>query len=393
MSVSRSVEGDSQDWGVMLALDGWVPAHSEIMIQAMGINGQDLLMTLNGLQVGVPTGMLIDSTFEFENVAGITEVSTSARYSMTNPLEWAHILLINRDAGSRTEIMIDEIPEVVDITASLGTAVSIDMTVPDQYLKDNGVGISSIMMQQMQWMDSAWHPATIFLTDVPGSINLTTEPDTDFDIRESLAFQGIPTLDYRASGEGMSLYIEAFGRSINTKGDIILLAEGMTDSLIIKPADGFGLNIRSGGDGVDKIYIRSSNIPTTPPVTMEEMEALGEDLKSATIHIHEFGRISSTLPGYPVIELSDVQGGKIIISARASAEVAGQEFDLRGVLLDAQTTSGIPTATTIGVNGMASDLSILNIIPGFEGDTQHIMVVEPVSSGIMTLIATFLGGS
>tara|TARA_B000000532_G_C18863113_1_gene405023 strand:- start:1169 stop:1897 length:729 start_codon:yes stop_codon:yes gene_type:complete len=242
-------------------------------------------------------------------------------------------------------------------------------------------------------MDSAWHPATIFLTDVPGSINLTTEPDTDFDIRESLAFQGIPTLDYRASGEGMSLYIEAFGRSINTKGDIILLAEGMTDSLIIKPADGFGLNIRSGGDGVDKIYIRSSNIPTTPPVTMEEMEALGEDLKSATIHIHEFGRISSTLPGYPVIELSDVQGGKIIISARASAEVAGQEFDLRGVLLDAQTTSGIPTATTIGVNGMASDLSILNIIPGFEGDTQHIMVVEPVSSGIMTLIATFLGGS
>ena len=393
MSVSRSVEGDSQDWGVMLALDGWVPAHSEIMIQAMGINGQDLLMTLNGLQVGVPTGMLIDSTFEFENVAGITEVSTSARYSMTNPLEWAHVLLINRDAGSRTEIMIDEIPEVVDITASLGTAVSIDMTVPEQYLKDDGVGISSIMMQQMQWMDSEWWPATIFLTDVPGSINLTTEPDTDFDIRESLAFQGIPTLDYRASGEGMSLYIEAFGRSINTKGDIILLAEGMTDSLIIKPADGFGLNIRSGGDGVDKIYIRSSNIPTTPPVTMEEMEALGEDLKSATIHIHEFGRISSTLPGYPVIELSDVQGGKIIISARASAEVAGQEFDLRGVLLDAQTTSGIPTATTIGVNGMASDLSILNIIPGFEGDTQHIMVIEPVSSGLMTLIATLLGGS
>ena len=98
--------------------------------------------------------------------------------------------------------MIDEIPEVVDITASLGTAVSIDMTVPDQYLKDNAIGISSIMMQQMQWMDSAWHPATIFLTDVPGSINLTTEPDTDFDIRESLAFQGIPTLDYRASGEG-----------------------------------------------------------------------------------------------------------------------------------------------------------------------------------------------
>ena len=141
-----------------------------------------------------------------------------------------------------------------------------------------------------------------------------------------------------------------------------MLAEGMTDSLQIKPAEGFGLNIRSGGEGVETIYIRSSNIPTTPPVTMEEMEALGENLKSATIHIHEVGRISSTLPGYPVIELSEVQGGRIIISARATAEVAGQEFDLRGVLLDAQTTSGIPTATTIGINGLASDLSILNMI-------------------------------
>ena len=78
------------------------------------------------------------------------------------------------------------------------------------------------MMQQVQRMDSRWWPATIFLTEVPGSINIATEPYTEFDLRESLAFQGIPNLDYRASGQGMSLYIEAFGRSINTKGDIIL---------------------------------------------------------------------------------------------------------------------------------------------------------------------------
>ena len=190
--------------------------------------------------------------------------------------------------------MIDEIPETVDFTASLGTAISIDMTVPDVYLRE-GIGIKSIMMQQMQWLDSSWHPATIFLTDLPGSINLTTEPDPNFDITKSLAFQGMPILDFSASSEGMSLYIEAFGRAINTRGDTILLAEGMTDSLVIRPTEGFGLEVRSGGDGVDRIYIRSSNIPATPPVTMEEMEALGEDLKSATIHVHEFGRLYGCL--------------------------------------------------------------------------------------------------
>ena len=66
---------------------------------------------------------------------------------------------------------------------------------------------------------------------------------------------------------------------------------------------------------------------------------------------------------------------------------------MRGVLLDAQFSGGLPTGTTLGVNGMASDLSMLNMVPGMDGSNKHIMVVEPVSSGIMTLIATFLGGS
>ena len=66
------------------------------------------------------------------------------------------------------------------------------------------------------------------------------------------------------------------------------------------------------------------------------------------------------------------KGGRIIASARATAEVdaLGTTFDL-GVLLDAQTTGGVPTGTSIGVNGLASDLSLLNLIPGFEGSTHH----------------------
>ena len=59
--------------------------HSEMMIQARGINGQDLLLTLNGSWNSI--GMLVDATFEFRTVAGITEVSTSARYSMTERLD------------------------------------------------------------------------------------------------------------------------------------------------------------------------------------------------------------------------------------------------------------------------------------------------------------------
>tara|TARA_B100002052_G_scaffold142719_1_gene130700 strand:- start:239 stop:994 length:756 start_codon:yes stop_codon:yes gene_type:complete len=249
------------------------------------------------------------------------------------------------------------------------------------------------MIQQMQWMDGAWWPATMFLTQVPGSMNLTTEPDLDFDITKSLTFQGLPILDFSASSDGMSLYIDATGRSINSKGNVTLMAEGLSDRLSVKPTESFGLNIRSGGDGVDRLYFRASDIPTYPPVTLDEMEALGEGLKSATIQIHEIGRFTPELPGYQLIEVSDVQGGRVIISARVSAEVSGINADLRGVMLDAQITEGIPSGTTLGVNGFASDLSLLNKVPGLSGSTSHWMAVEPVSSGILTVIATIGGGS
>ena len=385
LSISRDGSENQQDWSIYIDLDSWYPQHTELMLVIRGMNGQDLFVTMKGLKVGEYTSLGLDSIITITTSGQITEVSTSSLYQLSNRLEWIHVLLINREAGLRTEIMINDIPESVEFQASLGSAISIDMTVPEQFRTSEGFAVGSMMIQQMQWMDDLWWPATIFLTDIPGSMNLTTEPDLNFDITKDLAFQGTPILDFTASDVGMSLYIEAFGRAINSKGDIVLLAEGMTDKMIIKPTDSFGLQIRSGGDGVEKIYLRSSNIPTTPPIVIDEMEALGENLKSATIHIRE------VIYPYSVIEIDDVQGGRIIASARLHAEIGDRNIDLKGVLIDAQITGGIPTGTTFGVNGLASDLSILSVIPGISGSTSHIMAPEPLSSGILTVLA-MLGG-
>jgi hypothetical protein len=282
-------------------------------------------------------------------------------------------------------MLITDIPEAIALQASIGDAISLDMSVPDLYRRD-GSAVGSIMLQQMQWLDDSWWPATVFLTDIPGYINLTTEPDLNFDITKNLAFQGTPVLDFTASDNGMSLYIEAFGRAINSRGDMILLAEGMTDRMIIKPTSSYGLAIRSGGVGVEKLYVRMTDVPVSPPIILEEMEAMGENIRSATIHVREI------IGPYSVIEIEDVDGGRIIVSARASAHIEGYDVDLRGVMLDAQMTGGIPTGTTLGVNGLASDLSLLNLIPGLTGSTHHLLVPEPLSSGILTILATTLGG-
>jgi hypothetical protein len=386
LSVSRSSLENAQTWAVSIGLEGWKPQHSEFIISYKGVNGQDLFLTLEGLDEDVATSLLLDSVFRIETVGGITEVSTSTLYQMTTRLDWFHALLIDREIGSRTEMMVQDIPESVEIQASLGTSLSMDMTVPEEFRTDDK-GVKSIMLQQMQWLEGSWWPATMFLTNVPGSMNLTTEPDINFDITQNLAFQGLPVLDFSASGEGMSLYIEALGRAINSRGDIVLLAEGMTDRMVIKPTDSFGLNVRSGGAGVSRLYMRATSVPTMPPVVLDELEVLGEDLKSATIHVKEI------VGPYSIIQVNDVQSGRVIVSARASANIGNQDIELRGVLLDAQTTGGLPSGTTLGVNGLASDLSLLNMVPGFTGSTSHIMAPEPISSGILTLLATIGGDS
>jgi hypothetical protein len=385
MSITRSPVENGQDWALQLGLDGWIPARQEFMVHAYGINGQDLLLTLQGLDVGESTSLFVDTTFEVRSVGEITEVSTSTQFSLSERLDWVHAMLVNRESKSRTEMLITDIPEAIALQASIGDAISLDMSVPDMYRRD-GSAVGSIMLQQMQWLEDSWWPATVFLTDVPGYINLTTEPDMNFDITKNLAFQGTPVLDFSASDNGMSLYIEAFGRAINSRGDMILLAEGMTDRMIIKPTSSYGLAIRSGGVGVEKLYVRMTDVPVSPPIILEEMEAMGENIRSATIHVREI------IGPYSVIEIEDVDGGRIIVSARASAHIEGYDVDLRGVMFDAQMTGGIPTGTTLGVNGLASDLSLLNMIPGFSGSTHHLLVPEPLSSGILTILATTLGG-
>jgi len=391
LSISRNTLENGEDWYIQASLDSWEPGREEFMIHAYGVNGQDLLLTMQGLEPGKPTNLFLDAVFEIRDSGGITQVSTGTQFGLSEKLDWIHMMLINRESQSRTEMLINDIPKSISLQASLGTAISIDMSVPEEQ-RIEGFAVGSLMLQQMQWMDGFWWPATVFLKDIPGYINLTTAPEMNFDITRNLAFQGLPNLDFTSSDDGMSLYIEAFGRAINSRGDIILLAEGMTDKLIIKPTNDFGLEIRSGGSGVERIYVRMNDVPTgssqvgTPPVFLEEMEAMGENLRSATLHIREL------VGPYSVIEVDDVDGGKIIASARVTTEFAGRDIQIRGVLIDAQTTGGVPTGTTLGVNGLSSDLSILNLVPGLSGSTHHLLVPEPFTSAILTVIATLTEG-
>ena len=117
---------------------------------------------------------------------------------------------------------------------------------------------------------------------------------------------------------------------------------------------------------------------------MVSAEMVGEDLKSAEVHIYRPLE-------YPVIVVDGITGGRIVATAHTEVEFLGYDIDARGVLLDAQFTGGIPTASSVGVNGVVTDLSLISSLTGGEIETTHVMVGDPFSSLLATAIAVVTG--
>lgn len=369
-------------WDIGIELEGWVPANEEFMVEVNGYNGRDLHLMLLGFDAGTPTDLSVETQITTDYRPVVPQLSVFSNYQMSVELDAVHATLLDRSQATRYELLLQEIPTQLDMTASLGSMVSVGMEADDP--ENTGLSIDSLMLQMNRWSEGRWWPATVFLHELPSQMNLTTAPSDVFDITQSLSFQGMATLAYSSSGPGMDLFIATQGRAVDTRGDSLLLAENLASHMSIEPTAEYGMRVTSNGDGIGRLYVRQNNVPAQPGVWLEQLEAAGENLRSATIHMTQIGP-------YPIIQIEDVRGGRIIANARADVTLGDTTFDGRAVLIDAQATGGIPTGTTVGVNGLAADLSLLNVM-GFEGSTTHYLMPEPMTSGLATAIATLVGG-
>ena len=163
-----------------------------------------------------------------------------------------------------------------------------------------------------------------------------------------------------------------------------MLSENLPDRFTMEVTEDFGARISASGNGVEKLYIRRSNSQLQDGVNIVSAELIGENLKGAEVHIYR--------PlGYPVIVVDGITGGRIVATSHTEVDVLGTDIDARGVLLDAQFTGGIPTASSVGVNGVVSDLSLISSLTGGEIETTHIMIGDPISSMLATAIAAVTG--
>ena len=107
------------------------------------------------------------------------------------------------------------------------------------------------------------------------------------------------TLDYSSNGEELDLYLEASGRAVDFRGDILMIAQGFLPHSSWNNRR-LGDRIASSGDGVDSLY-KANQFPSAPGLCQQNRISWRES-KSATIHLYR-GPYE-----YPVV-LDDITSG------------------------------------------------------------------------------------
>ena len=370
-------------------LEQWTPKRQQFSIIINGLEGRDLEFIVDGLDTSGPHNVEANAVFSTQDNLTVPRVSIDMHYEFgqDTPLDSAHAVFIDKRELSRVEALIVSVPQETDFSTTIGDIFLIDLVVPVKYQND-GHSADSLMIQQMRFVDGFWWPATAFMRDLPGEMHLAAQPNKNFDIRADVSFQGMMELDYRSNTDDMDLYLEATGRSVDTKGDVLMLAEDLPSTFVLETTDDWGVRVASSGEGVSRLYIKMTDTPSSPGVTIDRVEIIGQDLKSATINIY-------TGPfQYPLIVLDDITNGRIVASAEATVEpsyttgmLEGYSFNGRAVLLDAQFTGILPTASSIGVNGMVTDLSLVGSLTGDSVETRHILLVEPITTVVASGLA------
>ena len=384
------LEDEIPTYQFQMDLEDWLPARERLYITMNGIELSSAELQIFGLDTETSRDVSLRAEFTRQDNLTVPRLSVAMSYDIGQRLDYAYAVFVDLENLVRAETFIEGVPQSTQFASTIGDILSLSVDVPQQF-RVGETSVDSMMIQQHRFVDGFWWPATTFFRDIPSEMQLTAAPDTRYDIREETSFQGMMTLDYASNSDRMDMYIEATGRAIDAKGDTLMSAKNLPKTFKLETTEDWGVRIVSSDQGVEELYMRQSNVPGAPGAFLDRFEIIGEDLKGATITIHR--------PlGYPVIILDDITTGRLVSSAEVHLEpgvyapIFGDlEVDGRGVLLDAQFTGILPTSTSMGVNGVVTDLSVVSTLTGGSVETRHIMVVEPFTSGIASLFAMIFG--
>ena len=374
---------DIPTFQITASMENYKPSRPILTVALNGISKTDSSLILDGLNTEVTRDVMIDMVITTESQLIIPRTTIEMTYDVGERTDTAQIIQNNYLRGIRTELMLFNTPRSANLSATIGDVLIVDLVVPPEHR----IGINaadSLMLQQLRKVDGLWWPSTMFIRDVPGEMHLSASPASDFDFHEETAFQGMFELTYSSNSDEMDLFIETKGKAQNARNGNLMLAENLPDVFTMKVTEEYDAEISASGNGVEKLYIRRTDSYVRSNLILVTAEVVGEDLKNANVKLIRIG-------GYPIIIVDGITSGRVVATAQTKVVLGDWDIDARGVMLDAQFTGIIPTASSVGINGVVTDLSMISSLTGGNIETTHIIIGEPIGSILATTVAMVSG--
>ena len=372
-------ENETPTFQLIQNLTNYKPARPILTVILNGLERVDSTLILDGLNTEMTRDVMLDMVVTTESELIIPRTTIEMTYDLGERVDTAQVIQNNHLRGIRTEMMLFDVPRSAELYSKIGDVLIADLVVPPEYR----IGVNaadSLMLQQLIKVDDLWWPSTMFIRDVPGEMHLYAAPANNFDIHEVTAFQGMFEMQYSSNSDEMDLFIETKGKAQNARNGNLMLAENLPDVFTMSVTDDYDAEISASGNGVEKLYIRRTDSYVRDDLTLITSEVVGEDLKNANVKLIELG-------DYPIIIVDGITSGRVVATSNTQVMLGDWEIDARGVMLDAQFTGFIPTASSVGINGVVTDLSMISTLTGGNIETTHIMIGEPIGSMVATGIA------
>ena len=155
----------------------WKPIREQLTIEINGIEGRDMDLVIDGLDTTKPNDVNANAVFFTQDNLTVPRFTVNMDYDLGSKLDSVHAIFIDRIENTRVETLIDEVPQSMDFSATIGDIFIIDLEVPEKYMTEDKTSIDKLMIQQLRFVDGYWWPATVFMRNLPGIMSLSAVPD------------------------------------------------------------------------------------------------------------------------------------------------------------------------------------------------------------------------
>ena len=127
----------------------WKPLREQISIVINGLQGRDMDLVINGLDVNRPNDVSANAVFFTQDDLIVPRFNVIMTYDFGSNLDSVYATFIDRIEQTRVEALFIDVAQSMDFSATIGDIFNITMNVPEEFRTQGKFSAEKLMIQQL----------------------------------------------------------------------------------------------------------------------------------------------------------------------------------------------------------------------------------------------------